>query len=86
MRIFIAGLDTETNTFAPWPTGLQGFYREVAGSTEAAKGLSVAGQLVRLWNSLAHDAGHEPTPSWRAKRAAPAIFRLPACRTSGKSP
>jgi microcystin degradation protein MlrC len=59
MRIFIAGLDTETNTFAPWPTGLQGFYREVFSSTEAVTSQSVAGQLARLWRSLANDAGHE---------------------------
>ncbi len=25
MRVFVAGLITETNTFAPWPTGLRGF-------------------------------------------------------------
>ena len=28
MRIFVAGLITETNTFAPWPTGAQGFSEE----------------------------------------------------------
>ena len=25
MRVFAAGLITETNTFAPWPTGRRGF-------------------------------------------------------------
>jgi microcystin degradation protein MlrC len=28
MRVFTAGLITETNTFAPWPTGIQGFSEE----------------------------------------------------------
>jgi microcystin degradation protein MlrC len=28
MRVFAAGLITETNTFAPWPTGLRGFSEE----------------------------------------------------------
>src|SRR6201996_99211 len=28
MRVFVAGLITETNTFAPWPTGVQGFSEE----------------------------------------------------------
>ncbi|HEY2068410.1 MAG TPA: M81 family metallopeptidase [Rhizomicrobium sp.] len=28
MRVFSAGLNTETNTFAPWPTGLRGFSEE----------------------------------------------------------
>lgn len=32
MRIFTAGISTETNTFAPWPTGLRGFQEGGAAS------------------------------------------------------
>ena len=60
MRIFTAGLLTETNTFAPWPTGLAGFeegglFRGNA-SHEGKDNVNVA---ARLFRELAHADGHD---------------------------
>jgi len=60
MRIFTAGIVTETNTFAPWPTGLAGYedgglFRGDA-STAGDADTNVA---CRLFRDLAHADGHD---------------------------
>ncbi|MGY3230772.1 microcystin degradation protein MlrC [Luteibacter sp. HA06] len=60
MRIFVAGVSTETNTFAPWPTGLRGFeegglYR--GNASVADHGTN--GLVARLFGELAAADGHE---------------------------
>lgn len=60
MRIFIAGISTETNTFAPWPTGLRGF--EEGGlyrGTTSRDDHGTNGLVARLWQALAAEDGHE---------------------------
>jgi len=60
MRIFTAGISTETNTFAPWPTGLRGFeegglYRGTASSADNGTN----GGVARLFKGLAALDGHD---------------------------
>jgi len=49
MRAFIAGLATETNTFAPFPTGARGFERGDFFHGNASKGHGFLSPLARLW-------------------------------------
>jgi microcystin degradation protein MlrC len=61
MRIFVAGLITETNTFAPWPTGRRGFeeygfFRGDAGRSDSDIETAL---IARLWRDLAARDGHE---------------------------
>jgi microcystin degradation protein MlrC len=61
MRIFIGGIGTETNTFAPWPTGLRGFeegglFRGDCAVKEPGGEIDL---LVRLWRERAASDGHE---------------------------
>lgn len=60
MRIFTAGISTETNTFAPWPTGERGFAEGGLWNGNA----SVAGDapenlVARLYSRCAGRDGHE---------------------------
>lgn len=60
MRIFAAGISTETNTFAPWPTGLRGFeegglYRGDASRVDNGTN----GLVARLYTELAAKDGYE---------------------------
>lgn len=60
MRIFTAGLVTETNTFSPWATGARGFaigrvFRGDASRTGAAPENLTA----RLWRERAEADGHD---------------------------
>jgi microcystin degradation protein MlrC len=57
MRIFAAGLQTETNTFAPWPTGLADF-RLRRDSSELENG-DLNGAVARLFRDSARADGHE---------------------------
>jgi microcystin degradation protein MlrC len=57
MRIFAAGLQTETNTFAPWPTGLADF-RLTRDSSELENG-DLNGAVARLFRDCARADGHE---------------------------
>ena len=60
MRIFTAGIITETNTFAPWPTGLAGY--EEGGlfrGDASAAGDDNANVAARLFRDLAHADGHD---------------------------
>jgi microcystin degradation protein MlrC len=61
MRVFAAGLVTETNTFAPWPTGLQGFSEEgpFHGDVTTRGRDSEMGVLAAGWKDLCHENGFE---------------------------
>lgn len=62
MRVFVAGLQMETNTFAPWPTGLRGF--EEGGIRRGAAVLSGQGsdhKTAQLWRDLCVRDGHDFT-------------------------
>lgn len=60
MRIFIAGISTETNTFAPWPTGLRGFEEGGLFRGDASRAGEAEDNLVaRLYKGLAGDDGHD---------------------------
>ncbi|HEY2036143.1 MAG TPA: M81 family metallopeptidase [Steroidobacteraceae bacterium] len=61
MRVFTAGLITETNTFAPWPTGRRGF-SEVGpfrGDATTRGRDDETGVLAGVWKELALRDGHE---------------------------
>lgn len=61
MRVYAAGLSTETNTFAPWPTGLQGFSEEgpYHGNVTAKSPNSEMGMLASSWASLCRERGFD---------------------------
>jgi microcystin degradation protein MlrC len=61
MRVFCAGLMTETNTFAPWPTGLQGFSEEgpFRGDVTTRGRDSEMGVLASAWRDLCQVQGFE---------------------------
>jgi microcystin degradation protein MlrC len=60
MRIFVAGISTETNTFAPWPTGWRGFeegglFRGTASDADSGTN----GLVARRFRELASTDGHD---------------------------
>jgi microcystin degradation protein MlrC len=60
MRIFTAGISTETNTFAPWPTGLRGF--EEGGlfrGNASSAGEGASNLVARLYRDLGSQDGHD---------------------------
>src|SRR5690242_10484316 len=61
MRVFAAGLITETNTFAPWPTGLRGFSENGLFRGDATtRGARIeTGVLANVWKELAQQRGDE---------------------------
>ncbi|HEY2035331.1 MAG TPA: M81 family metallopeptidase [Rhizomicrobium sp.] len=61
MRVFTAGLITETNTFAPWPTGLRGFSEEgpFHGDATTHGKDSEMGVLASGWSDLCREHGFE---------------------------
>lgn len=62
MRLFTAGIVTETNTFAPCPTGLRGF--EEGGlhrGTTSREDQTELGAITRLFHALAAADGHTLT-------------------------
>ena len=59
LRIFIAGVETETNTFAPWPTGMRGFAADTFHGDAMTKSQSIAGQLSRRYQELASEVSAE---------------------------
>lgn len=61
MRVFTAGLITETNTFAPWPTGLQGFSEEgpFHGDVTTRGRDSEMGLLAQSWRDMCGEQGFE---------------------------
>jgi microcystin degradation protein MlrC len=61
MRLFTGGIITETNTFAPWPTGRRGF-SEIGpfhGDATTRGRDDETGILASLWQQLATRDGHE---------------------------
>jgi len=60
MRIFVAGIATETNTYAPWPTGLRGFEEGglFRGDSATKEPGSETDLLVRFWRECAAADGH----------------------------
>ena len=64
MRVFVAGLQSETNTFAPWPTGARAF--EEGGVRRGAgvlDGLGPDHKTAQLWRELCLRDGHDFTAS-----------------------
>jgi microcystin degradation protein MlrC len=60
MRVFVAGLQTETNTFAPWPTGARGFEEAGIGRGAAVlEGQRSDYQTAQRWRDLCARDGHE---------------------------
>jgi microcystin degradation protein MlrC len=61
MRLFCAGLSTETNTFAPWPTGRRGFSEigPFRGDATTRGRDDESGALAGVWKELAIRDGHE---------------------------
>ncbi|MGH8298772.1 MAG: M81 family metallopeptidase [Steroidobacteraceae bacterium] len=61
MRLFTAGLITETNTFAPWPTGKRGFSETgpFRGDATTRGRDDETGVLAGVWKELAQRDGHE---------------------------
>ena len=61
MRVFAAGLITETNTFAPWPTGVRGFSEEgpFHGDATTRGRNSEMGVLAGGWRRLCEERGFE---------------------------
>ncbi|HEV2532756.1 M81 family metallopeptidase [Phenylobacterium sp.] len=62
--MFAAGLQLETNTFAPWPTGARAF--EEAGirrGDEVLEGSGSDHKTAQLWRELCVRDGHDFTPS-----------------------
>ncbi len=61
MRVFTAGLVTETNTFAPWPTGLRGFSEEgpFHGDATTRGRESEMGVMASGWRDLCRERGYE---------------------------
>ncbi len=61
MRVFTAGLITETNTFAPWPTGLHGFSEEgpFRGDATTRGKDTETGVLASGWRDLCRERGFE---------------------------
>jgi microcystin degradation protein MlrC len=61
MRILVAGVITETNTFSPWPTGRQGFEANGVfhGDAADAGGDAETAMVARVWRNLARRDGHE---------------------------
>jgi microcystin degradation protein MlrC len=60
MRIFVAGLQSETNTFTAWPTGARAF--QEAGLYSGAAALNGARsdlQTAQLWRDLCARDGHD---------------------------
>jgi len=61
MRVFAAGVITETNTFAPWPTGLRGFSESgpFHGDATTRGKDHQTGIVANAWKDLALAEGHD---------------------------
>src|ERR1700761_389122 len=59
MRVFAAGLQSETNTFAPWPTGERAFAEGgMRRGDEVLQGKAPDHQTAQLWRDLCARDGH----------------------------
>lgn len=62
MRVFVAGLQSETNTFAPWPTGARAFEETgIRRGAEVLEGAASDHETARLWRDLSARDGHDFT-------------------------
>jgi len=60
MRVFAAGLQSETNTFAPWPTGERAFAEGgMRRGGDVLTGRAADHQTAQLWRDLCARDGHE---------------------------
>jgi microcystin degradation protein MlrC len=60
MKIFAAGMQTETNTFAPWPTGLRAFSEgRTARGNAVLEGTAPEHATARLWRDSCQRDGHD---------------------------
>ena len=60
MRVFVAGLQSETNTFAPWPTGLRGFEEAGIGRGQVVlEGQRSDYLTAQRWRDLCVRDGHD---------------------------
>jgi microcystin degradation protein MlrC len=67
MKIFIAGIATETNTFLPFPTGEAGFAATLALGRQASKAPNATFNAPLIeWRSLAESEAHEVVESFFA--------------------
>lgn len=64
MRVFAAGLQSETNTFAPWPTGERAFAEGgMRRGADVLTGKASDHQTAQLWRDLCRRDGHDFVPS-----------------------
>jgi len=62
LRVFVAGLQSETNTFAPWPTGSRAFEEGgVRRGAEVLEGEASDHKTAQLWQALCLRDGHDLT-------------------------
>ena len=59
LRIFGAGIATETNTFAPIPTALEDFHVQRGSDARAGRVENATLDLSQTWGRQAHAGGHE---------------------------
>jgi microcystin degradation protein MlrC len=63
LRVFVAGLQSETNTFAPWPTGARAFEEGgVRRGADVLRGQGPDHKTAQLWRDLCLRDGHDFTP------------------------
>ncbi|HEX4709968.1 M81 family metallopeptidase [Phenylobacterium sp.] len=61
--MFVAGLQSETNTFAPWPTGARAFEEGgVRRGADVLRGQGPDHKTAQLWRDLCLRDGHDFTP------------------------
>ena len=63
MRIFMAALATETNTFAPFPTGMGAFTEFGLVRDAASEANSPSAEILATFCRLAHSAGDDVVES-----------------------
>jgi microcystin degradation protein MlrC len=63
MRVFIAGLLHETNTFAPFPTGLQSYASAGIFHGDGSKADTLVSPVLSLWRRRAEELGGEVVES-----------------------
>ena len=61
MKLFAGGIMTETNTFAPFPTGMADYHMVRAADFEAGRG-SDYGNAVDIWHQEAKKHGWDFAP------------------------
>jgi microcystin degradation protein MlrC len=60
MLVFVAGLQSETNTFAPWPTGVRAFAEGgMRRGTDVLSGAASDHQTAQLWRDLCARDGYD---------------------------